>query len=409
MATFKASLSPHKRQDGTYNVRVRVIHNRKTKFITTNLYASAADLTKGEKKKIKNETINYAIENLVRSYREKCNKYSATLQDMSVSEVVELLTATEPESFDLDIIAFGREVARKLDATGRKGNARIYNIALNSLCSYIGRESMSVHELTKRFLKKYIEDMPGPRAKSLYPATLRAIYNRAKEDYNDEERGKILIPYSPFSGLKMKPPVARKRAITLEQMQRIIQLPYKETNLIRSGEYIRFNLAKDIYILSFALAGMNVADLYDCIRYEDGRIVYERKKTRSRREDRAQMSIKIPAQVMGLFNKYKDKTGKRVFEFYQHYLYANTMTDNLNKALKHIGAEVGVPGLDMYSARHTFATLARNECEFPMDRVAQALNHVESEHKVTDLYVKKSWKAVDEIQEKVMELVWNIP
>ena len=45
MATFKPDIQ-YKRVDGTYNVRIRVTHNRQIRRLSTNLYATSADLTK---------------------------------------------------------------------------------------------------------------------------------------------------------------------------------------------------------------------------------------------------------------------------------------------------------------------------------------------------------------------------
>ena len=54
MATFKAVVQ-NKRADGTYNVRIRVNHNRQVRRISTNIYAKQSDLTKSLK--IKNPDI----------------------------------------------------------------------------------------------------------------------------------------------------------------------------------------------------------------------------------------------------------------------------------------------------------------------------------------------------------------
>jgi len=43
MATFKAEVQ-NKRADGTYNVRIRVTHNRDVRRMSTNIYAKQGDL-----------------------------------------------------------------------------------------------------------------------------------------------------------------------------------------------------------------------------------------------------------------------------------------------------------------------------------------------------------------------------
>ena len=55
-------------------------------------------------------------------------------------------------------------------------------------------------------------------------------------------------------------------------------------------------------------------------------------------------------------------------------------------------------------ARHV-GDLARNECRFSMDDVGLALNHKDQTNSVTDTYVSKSWKIIDEVQAAVLLLL----
>ena len=63
----------------------------------------------------------------------------------------------------------------------------------------------------------------------------------------------------------------------------------------------------------------------------------------------------------------------------------------------------GLSGVTFYWARHTFATVARNDCRVSKDDVALALNHVDEGNRVTDIYIAKDWRIVDEVQEKVLD------
>ena len=66
---------------------------------------------------------------------------------------------------------------------------------------------------------------------------------------------------------------------------------------------------------------MNAADLLSCPAQPlDGDvIIYNRQKTASRREDEAEMHIRIEPQIAPLVEKYKDPMGKRLFRFHLHY------------------------------------------------------------------------------------------
>ena len=375
MATFKAEVYAHqKKADGTWNIKIRVTHNQRKKYLSTSWYVTKEDLTRNLK--LKNQTYIDYTDELIKSYRKICDRKGEALKGMSVEDVVELLEKGEQspaENFDLDIVAFGREHVAKLKAAGHDGNARSYEVAINNLVKFVGRERISIKEITSRFVRDWVEwiaAQPAPknkekgtRAKSLYPSQLRAIHNLAKKEYNDEDTGVIRIPLSPFKDLPKVEP-ARKRALTAEQLLTIRDL--EDTSIYQNGQN-RYNLARDVFVMSFLLIGMNEAELEPYLE------------------------------------KYKDPTGERVFRFYRMYSNVGTFTNALNKGLKLIGSALGIDDLEFYSARHTWATIATNDAEVDKYTVHTALNHVDEKMKVTDTYIKKSWKPIDKANRKVLD------
>ena len=126
------------------------------------------------------------------------------------------------------------------------GTASTYLIMLGALLRFIKRDNLIYLKLPRFFLRdfeKFIESEPSQqgnnrkiekkdikaksgRAVSAYLACIRAIHNKAKEEFNDEDRGIIRIPFSPFKKYKIKSqPKTRKRGLTPETMQAIIDLP----------------------------------------------------------------------------------------------------------------------------------------------------------------------------------------
>lgn len=415
MATFKAIVEPHyKRADGTYNIRIRVTHNRKSKLLSTQLYATAEDLTR--KLKIKNEAFIDATNDLIKTYRDACNQIGERLSVMTVEQVVDVVRkhTNSSTAFYLDFIEFGRSVANNMIAEGRVGSAKNYIIALNSLMRFVGREKVGIHEITAKFLQTYVvwlNALPakanrekGERAASLYLSYIRALHNKAKNEYNDEDTGIIRIPFSPFTKFKLpRAPQTRKRALTIEQIQQIIDLPYKLRSGCEPEEYCRFNLAKDMFILSFALIGMNSVDLYNCTDYKDGFITYQRTKTKNRRQDKAEITIEVQPQILPLFEKYRDKSDERVFDFHHHYSTAVGFNSNINKLLKTIGAELKIDDLEFYAARHSWATIALNDVEANKYVVHTALNHIDEAMRVTDIYIKKDFTIINQTNAEVLK------
>lgn len=417
MATFKAEVYAHqKKADGTYNIKIRVTHKQRKKYLATPWYVGKEDLTRSLK--LKNQRYIDMVDDVIKRYRTICNNVGEGLDNMSVEQIVELITAKkEEEHFTLDIVAYTRAYIQKLFDMGRTGNAKAYQVAINSMVKFVGRENVDISEITVKFLNdwiRWISERParknckkGGRAQSLYLAEVRAMYNRAKKEFNDEEAGVIRIPFSPFAKVDIpKAPITRKRALTVEQMREFAKVPY--TTILQTG-CNRYNLAKDVFLLSFLLIGMNAVDLYNATDYENGRITYQRTKTRYRRADGAEISIRIEPEAQALFDKYKDPTGKRVFIFYKLYSSMNGFSVALNKGLKKIGNLLGIDDLEFYAARHTWATIATNDAEVDKYTVHTALNHVDENMRVTDIYIRKSWDNIDRANRKVQDLMaWDL-
>ena len=408
MATFKAEVYAHqKKADGTYNIKIRVTQNQRKKYLATPWYVTKDDLTRSLK--LKNQKYIDLTDDLIRSYRAKCDLLGTSIKGMSVEEVVAYIEKPAEESWDLDIVEYTRQHISRLEETGHEGNAQTYKIAINNLVKFVGREKVSIKEITVRFLKRWAEWIPtqGRVTKDFathnYLSRIRAMHNRAKKEFNDEDAGIIRIPNSPFAHIDMpKQPVPEKRALTLDQMKRLVKLPYKYSPYPNTN---RYNFALDMFILSFDLVGMNAVDLYNCTDCKDGRITYERTKTKNRRADRARISIKIQPEIQGLVDKYRDPTGNRVFKFYRMYSSMSTLHHALSFGLTKVAEKIGLDDLDFYAARHTWATIAQNDCGIDKWTVHTALNHVDDSTRITDTYIKKSWDPIDKANRKVLNLV----
>jgi integrase len=433
MATFKAIVSKYMKDDGTRNVMIYVFHNGKKRYPPTNYYLSKDDMTKSLK--IKNRIYYDALDDMLRKCRKRCNDNASRLGDMTVDQVVELVKdiiqgnedRAKSHAFDLDSVKYGRDHVEKLKKAGNSGNAKTCEIALNNLVKFVGRESVSIHEITAQFIKdwiQWIKELPAPpnrkkggRAESLYPGNIRALHNLAKNEFNEEETGSIRIPLSPFKTVKLPDlPEARQRALTADEIRKISSL--EDISVCHAGNNL-YNFARDMFMLSFMLIGMNEVDLYNCDEYENGRITYRRTKVRNRRKDRGKISIRVEPEAIPLLEKYRDPTGERVFRFYRMYASVSTFTAAINglcrkgakgkryaTGLKKIGTATGISDLEFYAARHSWASIARNDLGIEKYTVHEALNHVDDAMKATDAYIKKDWAPIDRANRKVLDYLF---
>ncbi len=366
MLTIKAEIKRSElKVDGTYNVKIRFTLDRKVKRLSTNLFVTQQDLTKSLKFK-EDTSIKREIDRLVLYYREQCLKLQLDQNHYSLDEIIEFLNGEQEKQQTIDFIKFSREW---IASTTIKG-APNYTTAINALVRFVGKEELDINLITLDFLEQFKAFLIGERdartkklmqqgkrvtsnrTLSLYLVSIKKLFNEAKRKFNKKDKNLILIPNSPFEDFKIpKQEATRKRAIPADIIKKVWKLPYKD---MKKGykSTCRYNLAKDCFILSFCLIGINSADLYNATKMRGNTIIYNRTKTKARRLDGAKMMVDIPKIVQPLIDKYKDSTGKRLFNFYQYYGDEKTFNKAINSGLKEIGSILEVDDLEYYAARH---------------------------------------------------------
>ena len=79
-----------------------------------------------------------------------------------------------------------------------------------------------------------------------------------------------------------------------ETMQRIIDA---------TTEDFRIRTALDMFVLSFLLMGANLADLWDAKAGVGEIWTYNRRKTAARRDDKAEMRVKVPEEASSYLSR----------------------------------------------------------------------------------------------------------
>ena len=421
MLTIKAEIKRSElKVDGTYNVKIRFTLDRKVKRLSTNLFVTQQDLTKSLKFK-EDTSIKREIDRLVLYYRGQCLKLQLDQNHYSLDEIIEFLNGEQEKQQTIDFIKFSREW---IASTTIKG-APNYTTAINALVRFVGKEELDINLITLDFLEQFKAFLIGERdartkklmqqgkrvtsnrTLSLYLVSIKKLFNEAKRKFNKKDKNLILIPNSPFEDFKIpKQEATRKRAIPADIIKKVWKLPYKD---MKKGykSTCRYNLAKDCFILSFCLIGINSADLYNATKMRGNTIIYNRTKTKARRLDGAKMMVDIPKIVQPLIDKYKDSTGKRLFNFYQYYGDEKTFNKAINSGLKEIGSILEVDDLEYYAARHSWATIALNKVGIDKYIVHAALNHIDDSMKVTDIYIERDFVNENKANAKVVKYVFG--
>jgi integrase len=288
-----------------------------------------------------------------------------------------------------------------MNKTGKHETYRNYNLALCKIKKYAG-DALPFEKITANFLEEFekhlSENDTGKTAIAQTMSCFRKIFNDARNKFNDEDNGVIAIKNYPFSKYKIpETPQSKKRAAGMDVVLKMLgYIPRDNTEAF----------AKDMFLLSFYLVGMNAADMYDAESPKNGRITYCRRKTKDARKDCAEISIYIEPEVKPLIEKYRDATGEKFLNLHRRYKNTTNLNMMIGRGFRQIREVFGAEDdLTFYSARHSWATIASHDCDIIDGKIARCLNHVCVAHKMTNKYIKKDWSVIDKCNRKVINHV----
>lgn len=392
MATLTYFISPYGTKRGEHAIYFEVRLKGSTKRFHTGVFVREEDLS-SDCRRIKNHRILSAIEHKRLEMLDKL--YAMELKamgerDLTAEWAVEKLLSVPKEQ---EFFAYAEHWLERCTLSGKRN----YESMLNKLEEYLGKRYLPFVNLNYSLLtgfEKFLSN--SPRAVSLYLGAMRHVFREAVKELNtDYEK---LIHDDPFTRYTVPRQKPRKtiRALTKEDVLRIYEY--------QAPPHTRVQLARDCFILSFCLMGMNAADLFDCSDYSKGTIRYNRMKTRNRRADEAYIEVDVHPILKPLMTRYRGS--RKVFNFSVRYSSTNNFNSALSYGCRELGKELGIPGLQFYMARHTFATLSRNLMRFAKSDVDEALNHV-GDMSMADVYIKRDFSIINENNRKLIEEVFK--
>lgn len=418
MATVKAVvLGHHKKADGTYNVKIRVFHKGEKRFIDTEHYVGAKQLT--ATRQIKDQFLLDILEKKLKKYRKLISKLDYRLEYFTAQSLKEyLLQAT---SGNLDFIKFCREYiaelfkeSKKEGKEGKATTAELFQTVTNAVTDFFRREMVAVNEITVEFLEAFERFLKSERTLirfdqfkrpttivseplkdggvNTYMRSLRSLFNHARKRHNNKSLGVKVIKHYPFAEYSIpEAPETRKRNVDALVAYKIMNVEAKPGSVME--------MTRDLFKLSFFMCGLNAVDIYfwDETNIVNGRFEYNRRKTMGRRKDNAFISIKVENEVEEILTTYL-RTLK------QRYSCRKNLIKALSRGMKQICDLLGIKiDVTYYWARHTFGNMARNKAGCSKDDVALAMNHVEHGLKTTDIYIEKDWSLLDKVQKKTIK------
>ena len=403
MATFRITVQKQ-RTDGYWPVYIRVIHHRGSVFMKTDKMVDNKGIVKSTKE-VKDPFVRKSLDILIADYIDRLNKIDTST--WTVQDVVQYL---KEGTSDVCFSDYARQYQAKMIQEGHARNARTYELAYQNMERYAGTNKVMFSHITSGFINGWIKSLSSTaRAKEQYPVCIRQIFKQALVDFNDYDTGLIRITTNPWPKVKIpKCDTPRQRAITMEECRAFFTAPLPESD----RKFPLAELGRDIAMMILCLAGINTVDLFylEKKNYNNGIISYERRKTREARADKAYFEIRVPDILNTVIEKYLDKTDSPyLFNFHKRLSSYDSFNANVNIGIrqiceKELGLEHG-KGYSGYTFRHTWATVAQNECGASLAEVDFGLNHAHKT-KMARVYVKIDFTPAWELNEKVVEKIF---
>ena len=325
----------------TFLIYLTITHKREVRYISTEYEID--DLYQFDKGKVvcrkDAKIMNQRLAYVLSEYQEKLNEIDN--QDMySCSQIKEILEGKNQVNKLVTIKEYMERRIADFRKDGRNSYADMNVYTLEKILSILG--NISLQSFSTSTIDKFIRGMS-----SLSNATKQMRLTHLKARINEAiKEGIVKYDVHPFAYVKMPKPSVKMLDLTIDEFSRILHL---KTN------HRKLSLARDLFLLSFYLGGMNLADIAEN-EFNDDMVRYVRKKTANKKEGEKIVTFTIPEEARAIIRKYISRNGKLNFGY--KFTYQNFQR-YVNHCLKDLGKKLEIKSnISFYSARKTFSQFA---------------------------------------------------
>lgn len=327
--------------DGSHQIRLKISSNRSIRYISTK-YRVGSEKQFQNGRVVKHPqaiAINQALKSLMEDYEGRLAKF--TNSKASATEVKEFL---EADYIHTDLVSeFANHYIAELKSNRQNSYAQNMGYTLKYLQECFG-EDVALSQLNGNAIKMWEKWLTNhgysPTTINIRMSHLKALLNAAVTE------GIVEYKIFPFQGYKMPTKNVREIWISKAELKKL-----REAEFVGISER-RHTVARDLFMLSFYFAGINLTDLMDA-RLDDNTINFVRKKTAAKKQGEKGVSLTMQPEARAIIDKYITESGTLDFgyNYSQYEQFRSFVTKGLNKIGEDLGFE---KKLMFYSARKTF-------------------------------------------------------
>ena len=346
MVTIKLALLKGKRaKDGTYKIRIAIGHKSETHYITTRFSVnSPSQFSQGVVVGTPDaHAVNVKLRHLLNDYEQRLERVSDPDQ-YSAKELRGLLkemrsnVTSSAETFT----GVTEQYVRELRQDGRDSYAEMLTFTLKRFKEYTGGD-MFLSQFSTQTVTDYERWM---RRQGMSQTTISMHLSMCRTIINRAIRAQLVrYDVHPFTYWKRPADEEREIDISVEDMRKIRDYtPTLKKHIV----------ARDIFLLSYYLGGINMVDLL-AVDFRNIKILeYVRHKSRNTKQSDKRISFTIQPEAQAIIDRYRSRNGK--LDFGYKFAYKNFVC-YVNNALKEIAITLDLDigrKICYYSARKSF-------------------------------------------------------
>ena len=280
MTTLKIAVVPTKvLKNGKHKIRIAIGHKRVTKYLVTRFVIdSPKQLRDGQVVNAADASrINMKLREVLNTYQEALDRINT--DSFSCTQLVEYLSNIKHGSTSFSSVS--EDYISEVMKEGRKSTAELYQRTCRYFTDFVSKDIM-LESITPRTVKDFDIYLRGkglnPVSRGTYMVRIKAIINRAIRDK------RVSYEVHPFEYYEKPEGNMRELDISVEDVKLIRDADVKEKSL---------RMARDLFMLSYYLGGINLVDLMQINFKGRATIEYIREKSKNTKKGDKKISFTI--------------------------------------------------------------------------------------------------------------------
>ena len=390
MASIKLILRTNQKdQTGHSPLYIRIIKDRKTKFITAGVKLKESEWDEAKQKVKKNHSnsarMNAALSQKIADAEGQVADMERKVKTVSIKKLKEAIKGKEVPNF----FTYSRKHCERIKGNVSISTYKTYGVYLDKFEKWVGTKDVYFDDITVSLLLDYLgymsNELNNGNTTQRYSIMILAIM--FKEAIKEE----IIPEYMyPFNKLTLKKDASKRQFLKKEQFEAIGGFKLKENT--------KACIYRDMFIFSIYAGGLRFSDVLE-IQVKHFNEEERRIKKVIRKTGRVHQ-FKIGQVALDIIHKYKKEkaepddfifpvvTNKELFFTNDEFRY--TFSESINKAanfqIKKIATKLEIKtNVSFHISRHTFATNALNN-GMRIEHVSKLMDH--NDISTTQIYAK---------------------